>query len=485
MVRRQAARPSARSEGLSPALTLFQPRACEGAGFKGGQIKGTGMDSLRGFDEEAWTPAVGDDEPVMDRPPEIGVDERRMHVRAYNHWVSLLDGRPYPLIDDLDPANLEDFGPNSVLLDFSAGADDPEVCFLGRALRAECALDSNIRRISEVPTRSLLSRLTDHYLQIIANSAPIGFEAEYVNRRGVNTMYRGILMPLSSDGEAIDFIYGVINWKELADSRTTEEIEVAVDRAAAATVPIAECPVWADGPNAEFPEEETLQTEAEGEAEEDGTLSLWPEAQEAAAEPAPLAEDAGLGDRLFHARESAEAARSADHRSRGALYRALGDAYDFALAAEAEPDDYAELLDDAGIRPQARAPMTPVVKLVFGGDYDKTRIAEFAAALSWARRESLPQGSFAAVLEAQPGGVKAIVQAERRAKRPEPKPDPIEQARARLRDAGPLGFLELAVEGEGEFVLFVGRREGDGRIAIVAPVTDANLTDRAVRKAAA
>ena len=442
------------------------------------------MDSLRGFDEEAYSPAVHEDEPAMEAPPEIGVDERRMHVRAYNHWVSLLDGRPYPLIDDLDPANIEDFGQNSVLLDFSASTDDPEVCFLGRALRAECGLDSNIRRIGEVPARSLLSRLTDHYLQIIANCAPIGFEAEYVNRRGVNTLYRGILMPLSSDGEAIDFIYGVINWKELADSRTAAEIADAVDRASAAAPAIADCPVWADGPNAELPDPEPA---ADAAVEDEATLSLWPDDDDDDEQPAAraVAADAGLGDRLSFARESAEAARSADSRSRGALYRALGDAYDFALAAEAEPADYAELLEDAGLKAQARAPMTPVAKLVFGADYDKTRLAEFAAALSWARREQLPQGAFAAILEAQPGGLKAVVGAERRAKRPEPKPDPIEEARERLRQAGPLGFVELAVEGDGEFVLFVGRREPDGRVAIVAPVSDSALTDRAVRKAAA
>ena len=111
------------------------------------------MDSLRGFEDEVYSSAVQDDEPAMDAPPEIGVDERRMHVRAYNHWVSLLDGRPYPLIDDLDPASIEDFGPHSVLLDFSGSAEDPEVCYLGRSLRAECALDSNIRRISAVPAR--------------------------------------------------------------------------------------------------------------------------------------------------------------------------------------------------------------------------------------------------------------------------------------------------------------------------------------------
>jgi len=440
------------------------------------------MDSYRGFEEEAY--AVQDDEPALEAPPEIGVDERRMHVRAYNHWVSLLDGRPYPLIEDLDPANIEDFGPHSVLLDFSGNSEDPEVCFLGRALRAECGLDSNIRRISEVPARSLLSRLTDHYLQIIANSAPIGFEAEYLNRRGVNTLYRGILMPLSSDGEAIDFIYGVINWKELADSETATEIAAAVDRAAAAAPVIVDCPVWADGPHAEFPDE-AVPVEA---VKDDSTLSLWPEEPapaEDAHEPEDLAPDAGLGDRLARARNSAEAARSADHRSRGALYRALGDAYDFALAAEADPDDYSELLEDAGLKAQARAPMTPVVKLVFGADYDKTRIAEFAAALSWARREALPQGSFAATLEAEPGGLKAIVRAERQAKRPEPKPDPVEQARARLREAGPLGFVDLAVEGEGEFVLFVARRDADGRIALVAALDDPAITDRAVRKAAA
>ena len=45
------------------------------------------------------------------------------------------------------------------------------------------------------------------------------------------------------------------------------------------------------------------------------------------------------------------------------------------------PEDYAELLDDAGLKAQARAPMTPVVKLVFGVHYDKTRLTEFAAAL--------------------------------------------------------------------------------------------------------
>src|SRR5688572_16920009 len=413
------------------------------------------MDNLRAFEEDSGYGAAADDEPAIEAPPEIGVDERRMHVRAYNYWVSLLDGRPYPLINDLEPHTLDDFGPHSVLLDFSEGTDDPKVAWLGGALRHECDLIGDIRRISDVPKRSLLSRLTDHYLQIIANCAPIGFEAEFVGQRGRNTMYRGILMPFSSDGDTIDFIYGVINWKEIADNATSVRIAQEAARALAAAPAVEASPVWADGPNAEPMDSIEALAGPVSSAGEDWDIP--------AAEPEQAAElpaDAGLADRLSMARDSADAVKSADVRSRSALYRALSQAYDFALATENEPGDYAELLEDAGLKAQARAPMTPVVKLVFGVDYDKSRLTEFAAALSFARREHVPLGAFRDYLDNAEGGLKGLVQSERKARRPEPTPDPTEALRAALREAAPFAFAELDAGGE-EFVLLVARNEGD------------------------
>jgi hypothetical protein len=438
------------------------------------------MESFRGFEEEAALAHVPDDEPALERPPEIGADERRMHVRAYNYWVSLLDGRPYPAIGDVDPHTIEDFGPHSVLLDFSKDPQDPEISFLGRALRVECGLDQTIRRISQVPARSLLSRLTDHYMQIIANRAPIGFEAEFVGQRGHNTLYRGILMPLSSNGEAIDFIYGVINWKELADSSTADALAGEVDRAMAAAPSVADCPVWADGPNSDLPE-----NEVENGHSDHGTLSLWGEEEEETSDPPELDPDAGLADRLCFARELAEQALTGEQRSRAALYRALGQAYDFALAAEADRESYAELLEDAGIKAQARAPMTPVVKLVFGAGYDKTRLTEFAAALSWARREGIEAGAFGSTLHAFEGGLKGIVQAERRARRPQPRPrgDEWSELRERLLAARPLARVHIDVEGGDEFVLLIARRDPEG-FAVVAPVRDQKLVQAALRKSA-
>src|SRR3546814_20852643 len=175
------------------------------------------MDSMRGLLSCSHGQCDGGRLP----PVAVGGDGRRMRVRAYNHWAALLSDRALPSVEDLDLGHVGDFRPHSVLLDFTAGLENPGVAFLGDRLRAESQIDADVRHISQIPGRSLLSRLTDHYLQIIANRAPIGFEAEFVNDSGTTIMYRGILLPFSSDGEAIDFILGVINWKE-AEPRSEE-----------------------------------------------------------------------------------------------------------------------------------------------------------------------------------------------------------------------------------------------------------------------
>src|SRR5437868_8322962 len=175
------------------------------------------MDTYREHPSDFEANEAADTTASHDVAAAIGTDERRMHVRAYNYWVSLLDGRDFPSIEELEPGDVSDFASNSILLDFTCGRDNPAVPYVGNAIRDECGLDEDVRTINDVPSRSLLSRLTDHYLQIIANRAPIGFEAEFENQRSANICYRGILMPFSSDGDTIDFIYGVINWKTVAE----------------------------------------------------------------------------------------------------------------------------------------------------------------------------------------------------------------------------------------------------------------------------
>ncbi len=337
------------------------------------------------------------------------------------------------------------------------------------APNAGCPID--IKQIADVPGRSLLSRLTDHYLQIIANRAPIGFEAEFVNQRGHSICYRGILMPFSSDGDTIDFIYGVINWKDAGVAPSNDAPLVA---ALAPVEAVLELEEEAIGP--EFEPEHSAHL-----AWEDGPLADPDLAGTLA--PAAIDEETGLADHLSAARESADICKAADGRSRVALYRALSMAYDFSIAAKRVPQDYAEILDDAGVKSQARAPMTPIVKLVFGADYDKARLTEFAAALNYAERREIEFGGFQTFVETQIGGLKRLVAEERDARRPVDRVDnKSETARAALRSAAPIVLADLPTNGE--FALVLTRRGADGVHQPVAVVADDKMLDRAIRRAA-
>ena len=600
------------------------------------------MDTLRGnfadrsdsVEEAEGYDLAEDDTGREAPPPEIGQDERRMQVRAYNHWASLLQDRNFPSIDDLEPDNLPDFGPYSVLLDFTGGIEDPGVSYIGEKLALECDADTEeIRTLGDVPSRSLLSRITDHYMQILANQAPIGFEAEFVNQRGATILYRGILLPYSSDDDTIDFIYGVINWKELADQATTDELMLEIDQALeeepeAAPQRLGDAPMadWADGPAAQIPqpanapgaiadlnagdagpadgessipspsfgapvpepyepEPETAAPAEAGQADEEeedaqtadvpsyaSLANLAPSgtddenenepielelddtyelAEEAEDEPVAQAEDEleleasmeapsgelapgddlagqsvpeaavpelaaqafrteagsetgpapteieipeideaemGLGDWLASAREMAMAARSSEDRTRNALYDAIGRAYDFSLAAAKEPEESEDLLGDSGLTVQERAPMTPVVKLVFGADYDKTRLTEYAAALSYAHRNAIDRGALGDYLRSADGGLKGVVRAERRARREEagkpvePTDAPRERIAKKLRKLQPLGFHAIAPEGR-EFALVMIRRTPEGEVVMLGEIPeDVALVERAARK---
>ncbi len=515
-----------------------------------------------------------DEESTSEPPPAaIGTDERRMQVRAYNHWASMLGDHNFPSIEDLDPANLPDFGPYSVLLDFTLGVENPGIQYLGDQLAIECGTHEEIDVLSDIPSRSLLSRITDHYMQILANQAPIGFEAEFVNQRGATILYRGILLPFSSDGEAIDFIYGVINWKEMADQMTTDELMLEIDQALeasseddyadAAAAQMEELrqpdPVtdWADGPASDpvanfaapvsergldepgsranqgqdTPElepgsvyelglGESFEAETGSIPDEDpdddlpsplfgtknaGGMSVprkvpidlsaghrfaLDDAEDYFTEPTPADGTEGLYDCLAAARELALAARSCEDRSRSALYAAVGRAYDFSLAAQDDQAEFNELVSSSGLAVQERAPMTPVVKLVFGGDYDKTRLTEYAAVLSHAHRLEVRRGMLAGYLAQAEGGLKGVVKAERQLRREEngqagkDAPSPQEKLARKLRSLPLQSFETLSPEGE-EFALVMIRRMPDGTIAMLGEITgDGPLVERAARKLA-
>jgi len=107
--------------------------------------------------------------------------------------------------------------------------------------------------------------------------------------------------------------------------------------------------------------------------------------------------------RLSEVRSKADEARAAKLRANAALYEGLSAAYDFALDAEENAEEYLKLVEAQGLKIQLRSPMKPVVKLAFEGMCDEATISQLETVLAWALKNDLPRGSLAERIEAEGG----------------------------------------------------------------------------------
>ncbi|RVU05101.1 hypothetical protein EOE18_10265 [Novosphingobium umbonatum] len=431
------------------------------------------MDSLRSnylSNPSSGNPYEDEDDIPGDFPVIVAQGERRLQVRAYCHWSDLQGGLSMPLIGDLKLDQLPDIAPHAVLMDFSHSVDDPRIVYVGEKLARECGITRDIHHLDDIPHDSMLARVTGQYGQVVANQSPIGFEDEFVNQRSATILYRGMLLPFSDKANGpIRFGLGVVNWKEAADQALSDQIAREMG-AAFENGLLGGIELPADPTPAVDPSRRAAIVSALGALHFDEV-------------PDEMAQAMSLADWLASARELAQAARFSADRSRQALYAAIGRAYDFALAAKHSPDELAKLVHDAGIKSQPRAPLLPLVKLVFGLDYDKTRLTEYASALAHAQRTGLGRGELAAYLAEVPGGLKGVVGQERRLRhahgaKDKGKSEPLAR---QLRQLNHRALHDLPTEGA-EFTVLVARRLPDGTIALLGEVDeDPALLSRAAQ----
>ena len=451
--------------------------------------------------------------------------ERRMHASVFNYWLSIRGDRPFPAIRDLDPLEISDAGPCSVLMEMIGGGDDAEIRHLGHAIKH--GVEAN--RISDAPAPSLLSCIHAKLPIVASSRQAYAFEDQFDGENGPQRCWV-TLLPLSANGTWIDFVYGIVSLEggnaaaaEIAEAGADEPtvVETAVDgeaadpfkvelrpydesesldpaqdpEAAPEPEPVAELEPEPDPepepefvaevepeaepvaelepepePEADFVAEPELEPVAELEPEpepaqpakvgfssklleglasvggfygkvthaypdtpdpqaepeanqvddhqiddqqfddhqfEDHQIDQPKQEQQVAAAPA-LPTEGSLQDKLTDVRAMADEARQAQERSNFALYQGLGAAYDFALDAEEEPEDYLRLVEAQGLKIQLRSPMKPVVKLAFAGLCDDATIGQLEAVLAWALKADLPRGSLAERILAE-GGIGQIL----------------------------------------------------------------------------
>ncbi|HRW29956.1 MAG TPA: PAS domain-containing protein, partial [Emcibacteraceae bacterium] len=138
--------------------------------------------------------------------------ERRITFCLYEYWEKLAGESGLPALKNMNRNEIAPFKKNLVLLDLRNGQDNPTFQVIGQDLLEDLDDDLTNKPVSSVPRRTMLSRVTDHYMEVLANRVPIAFEAEFVNKEGEKALYRGILLPFSDDNKNINFILGGVRW---------------------------------------------------------------------------------------------------------------------------------------------------------------------------------------------------------------------------------------------------------------------------------
>jgi hypothetical protein len=249
--------------------------------------------------------------------------ERAKHVAVLDYWLSIRGDKEFPPLHDLDPLEISDAAPHSILFELLSGGQDAEIRHLGDELKA----DVTVQRVIDASNPSLLSSIA-RKLPIVAISRDfLSFEDNFTNADGLTRCWV-TLLPLSSCGSWVDYVYAFISLEKgstkgaksapkaeeppvVEPEPVTEEVEAVAEEAPAVEVaetveavadepePVAELPAEDQAPTVEEPvaeepadEPEALVEEPVAEEPEVAVEELVqpvaePEPVEAVAEPEP------------------------------------------------------------------------------------------------------------------------------------------------------------------------------------------------------
>jgi len=236
----------------------------------------------------------------------IAPGERRKHATVFNYWLSIRRDRQFPPIRDLDPLEISDAGPFSVLLEMIGGGEDAEVRHVGQAIKGGV----DVEKVGEAPSGSLLSCIASRLPVVAACREAFAFEDSFEGPEGKSKCWV-TLLPFSATGTWIDYVYGFVSLDPAPGAELAEVVEEPV---AAEPEPVVEDPVAEVQPEPEVEAEPEAVEESEVAMELEAPVEpeTQPEPEPQSAGPAESAGKAGFSKKFFESLASGFYGRPAE-----------------------------------------------------------------------------------------------------------------------------------------------------------------------------
>ncbi len=137
-----------------------------------------------------------------------GQDERRLVRKLLTYWLRISGDRAFPTLSDIDPDQIADIWDSCFLLDTSQNRDFPYFQYLGPSL----AKYSGVLLSGKTDwAMTLLDKAVQNFKEAVEKKVPVLVEDNLVRYDGRLILFRAVMLPLSDDGETINYIVGAAN----------------------------------------------------------------------------------------------------------------------------------------------------------------------------------------------------------------------------------------------------------------------------------
>ena len=165
--------------------------------------------------EPAGQPAA---EALLDAFKTLDASEKSKHAAVLDYWLSIRGDRDLPPLRDLNPLEISDAGPSSILLELIGGGEDAEIRHMGERLRN----GADIERIAEAARPSILACIAKKLSICAISRNLLSFEDEF-SKAGATTRCWVTLLPLSSAGAWVDYVYAFVSFEAVVGEKAAVE----------------------------------------------------------------------------------------------------------------------------------------------------------------------------------------------------------------------------------------------------------------------
>jgi hypothetical protein len=152
-----------------------------------------------------------------------------LHQELYDYWVVKKRERPMPARADIDPAEIKKLLPHLLLTDVVEGGKRFRYRLVGTSIAETFGGNISGHHVDEVMTGKYLNFIEGVYRDIVQQRKPIYSESMYNTGPTVGMKAERLMLPLSSDGEAVDMVLS-LQTMSFASPVPTTTIRLAQER---------------------------------------------------------------------------------------------------------------------------------------------------------------------------------------------------------------------------------------------------------------